>query len=58
MTMQELTGAVDKLCVLRISLNEGADICAAYVALVDGKESLSCLEVILPQKPLQVLEAL
>lgn len=56
--LQLLTGAVDKLGVLRMSLNERADICAADVALVDGKESLSCLGVVLSQEPLEVLEAL
>lgn len=56
--VEQLTCAVDKLGVLRTSLNEGADVCAADVALIDGKESLSCLKVIFSQKPLQVLEAL
>lgn len=56
--VRQLTCAVDQLGVLRVSLNEGTNVCPADVALIDGKESLSCLRVILSEKSLQVLEAL
>ena len=55
--MPGLTGAVYQLCVLGAGLYKRANICAADVALIDSKESLSRFKVILPQKPLQVLEA-
>ena len=54
----ELTCAVYKLCVIRIGLNDWANICAAYIALIDCKKGFSCFCVVLSKKPLQVLETI